>query len=169
MTPSFGVVTEFGFRLHPDRPDRVRRAHLPSVGGGSRPAAVLPRLRSVLRRRWQHGAAVDPCERSAESTEDELQPGSISCCTALVEWGEPWLRERRVDPRGGRSASSPACGDEALDEAEIGWARSLVETMRPWSSDLAPLNFVNVDEGIARLRAPYGPEKFALNLSIPPA
>jgi hypothetical protein len=32
--------------------------------------------------------------------------------------------------------------------------------MRPWSVDQAPANFIEPDEGIARLQASYGEEKF---------
>jgi FAD/FMN-containing dehydrogenase len=75
--------------------------------------------------------------------------------------------------------------EPSSDDAEIAWARSLMETMRPWTSDRAPLNFVNTDEGLTRLRATFGEEKFgrlmalkarydpenvfALNLNIPPS
>jgi FAD/FMN-containing dehydrogenase len=56
--------------------------------------------------------------------------------------------------------------------------------MRPWSVDQAPPNFLDPDEGAARLRASYGEEKFrrlvalkekydpenvfSLNANIPP-
>jgi FAD/FMN-containing dehydrogenase len=75
--------------------------------------------------------------------------------------------------------------DPDLGEAETSWARSFMGTMRPWSAGKAPPNFINVDEGAARLRASYGDEKFerlvalkdkydpdnvfALNQNIPPS
>jgi len=36
-----------------------------------------------------------------------------------------------------------------------------MQTMRPWTLDKAPLNFIGKDEGPGRLRASYGEEKFA--------
>jgi len=75
-------------------------------------------------------------------------------------------------------------GDE-LAEAETAWARSLMETLRPWAAGKAPPNFINADEPAERLRASYGDEKFerlvalkdkydpqnvfALNQNIPPS
>jgi FAD/FMN-containing dehydrogenase len=75
--------------------------------------------------------------------------------------------------------------DQSLAEAETAWARSVMETMRPWSAGKAPPNFINADEGAERLRASYGEEKFerlvalkekydpdnvfALNQNIPPS
>lgn len=77
--------------------------------------------------------------------------------------------------------------DPALQEAEIGWSRSFVSAMRPWSVNQAPTNFIDPDdpaEGSERLRSSYGPAKyrrlvalkdkydpdnvFALNGNIPP-
>jgi FAD/FMN-containing dehydrogenase len=40
------------------------------------------------------------------------------------------------------------------------WARAFMGTMRRWSVDQAPANFIEPDEGAARLRASYGEEKF---------
>ena len=40
------------------------------------------------------------------------------------------------------------------------WARAFMQTVRRWSIDEAPANFVAPDEGAARLRASYGEEKF---------
>jgi FAD/FMN-containing dehydrogenase len=75
--------------------------------------------------------------------------------------------------------------DEAETEHEIAWARSFMETMRPWAANKAPPNFISADEGAERLRASYGDEKFerlvalkdrydpdnvfALNQNIPPS
>jgi hypothetical protein len=36
-----------------------------------------------------------------------------------------------------------------------------METMRPWSTGVAPANFIAADEPAARLRSSYGEEKFA--------
>jgi hypothetical protein len=75
--------------------------------------------------------------------------------------------------------------DPAVAGPAIGWARGFMEAMRPWSADAAPANFVGTDEGISRLRASYGEERFrrlvalkdeydpgnvfALNPNIPPS
>jgi FAD/FMN-containing dehydrogenase len=76
--------------------------------------------------------------------------------------------------------------EEADTDQEVGWARSFMDVMRPWTVDQAPLpNFISADEGAARLRASYGDEKFerlvalkdkydpenvfALNQNIPPS
>lgn len=45
-------------------------------------------------------------------------------------------------------------------EHETTWARALMQTMRPWTVDKAPPNFISKDEGPGRLRASYGDEKF---------
>jgi FAD/FMN-containing dehydrogenase len=50
--------------------------------------------------------------------------------------------------------------DPALAEAEIAWARSFMDTMRPWAAGAAPPNFMSPDDGAARLRAYYGKDKF---------
>ena len=50
--------------------------------------------------------------------------------------------------------------DPAEQEVEIDWAKSFLETMRPWSVDKAPPNFLEPDEGLRRLRASFGEEKF---------
>jgi FAD/FMN-containing dehydrogenase len=47
------------------------------------------------------------------------------------------------------------------DEHEVGWARSSMHALRPWSAGVAPTNFIELDEGSARVRAYYGEEKFA--------
>jgi FAD/FMN-containing dehydrogenase len=75
--------------------------------------------------------------------------------------------------------------DPAETEREVAWARSLMETMRPWATNTAAPNFISADEGSERLRASYGDEKFerlvalkakydphnvfALNQNIPPS
>ena len=76
--------------------------------------------------------------------------------------------------------------EEGDTDQEVGWARSFMETMRPWAVDQAPLpNFITTDEGASRLRASYGEEKFerlvalkdkydpdnvfSLNQNIPPS
>ena len=45
--------------------------------------------------------------------------------------------------------------------AEADWARSLVQTLRPWTTGRSLPNFISADDGQARLRASYGEEKFA--------
>ncbi|MBV8945694.1 MAG: FAD-binding oxidoreductase [Solirubrobacterales bacterium] len=71
------------------------------------------------------------------------------------------------------------------DERQLAWARRFMRMMRPWSVGVAPANFIELDEGTARLRAYYGEEKlarltalkdtydpddvFALNQNIPPS
>jgi FAD/FMN-containing dehydrogenase len=71
------------------------------------------------------------------------------------------------------------------DERQMAWARRSMQVMRPWSAGVAPANFIELDEGTARLRAYYGEEKlarlvalkdtydpdnvFALNQNIPPS
>lgn len=43
----------------------------------------------------------------------------------------------------------------------MAWARAFMETMRGWSVYKAPADFIEPDEGTARLRASYGNENFA--------
>ena len=50
--------------------------------------------------------------------------------------------------------------DLTMKDPEIAWARAFMTAMRPWSVDQAPANFIEPDEGIARLQASYGDEKF---------
>ncbi len=50
--------------------------------------------------------------------------------------------------------------DPSDKDVHIGWARGLMEAMRPWSVDKAPPNFIAPDEGAGRLRGSYGEEKF---------
>ena len=50
--------------------------------------------------------------------------------------------------------------DAKEQDRQIAWARAFMETLRPWSVDKAPPNFIEPDEGTARLHASYGDEKF---------
>ncbi|MDQ3630910.1 MAG: FAD-binding oxidoreductase [Actinomycetota bacterium] len=75
--------------------------------------------------------------------------------------------------------------DPAQAERETEWARALMQTLRPWTVDKAPPNFINKDEGHTRLRSSYGEQKFerlvtlkdkydphnvfSLNQNIPPS
>lgn len=75
--------------------------------------------------------------------------------------------------------------DPADGDRETAWAHSLKETLRPWTVDKAPPNFIAQDEGQARLCSSYGDEKFgqlvalkdkydpgnvfSLNQNIPPS
>ena len=75
--------------------------------------------------------------------------------------------------------------DRSQQEHGIAWARTFMNAMRTWSVDKAPPNFVDPDEGAARLRASYGAENyrrlvdlkdkydpcnvFSLNANIPPS
>ena len=79
----------------------------------------------------------------------------------------------------------PLWMDPALTEHETAWARSFMETMRPWGVGKAPANFISADDRAGRLRASFGEEKyarlvalkdkydpenvFALNPNIPPS
>jgi FAD/FMN-containing dehydrogenase len=74
--------------------------------------------------------------------------------------------------------------DPADTDANIQWARSFFDAMQPFASDGVYVNFLS-DEGADRVRAAYGPEKFArlsklkaeydptnlfgINQNIPPA
>ena len=74
--------------------------------------------------------------------------------------------------------------DPAHAEFEAAWARSFVQTLRPWTTGKSLPNFISADDGHARLRASYGEDKFerlvalkneydpenvfALNQNIPP-
>jgi FAD/FMN-containing dehydrogenase len=49
--------------------------------------------------------------------------------------------------------------DPAAAGPEIAWSRGFMDTMRTWSTNEAPANFIT-DEGAARLRAAYGEERF---------
>jgi len=75
--------------------------------------------------------------------------------------------------------------DPAAALQEITWSREFMQTMRPWTADEAPPNFISVDEGPERLRRSYGDAKyerlvalkdsydpenvFHLNQNIPPS
>jgi FAD/FMN-containing dehydrogenase len=50
--------------------------------------------------------------------------------------------------------------DPDLSEHEKGLARAFAESMRPWSVDKAPANFIGSDDSKGRLRGSYGDEKF---------
>jgi FAD/FMN-containing dehydrogenase len=49
----------------------------------------------------------------------------------------------------------------AEDEQNIAWARGFHEAMRPFGVGTAPANFIEADEGSARLRASYGEDTYA--------
>ena len=51
--------------------------------------------------------------------------------------------------------------DPLEDEGNIAWTRGFHEAMRPFSVGTALPNFIEPDEGVARLRASYGEEKYA--------
>ncbi len=75
--------------------------------------------------------------------------------------------------------------DPKEKDQHVAWARRFMKALRPWSVDAAPPNFIDPDEGPARLRASYGEDKFprlvalkdkydpdnvfALNQNIPPS
>jgi FAD/FMN-containing dehydrogenase len=75
--------------------------------------------------------------------------------------------------------------DPTEQDHELAWARAFQAAMRPWSVDQAPPNFLDPDEGSARLRASYGDVKFrrlvalkdkydpenvfSLNANVPPS
>ncbi len=50
--------------------------------------------------------------------------------------------------------------DDQQQVADIAWAKQFLATMRPWSVDQAPPNFLEPDEGTRRIRASFGEEKF---------
>jgi FAD/FMN-containing dehydrogenase len=50
--------------------------------------------------------------------------------------------------------------DAATQDHEIGWAKDFMTAMLPWSVDQAPPNFLEPDEGTARLRRSYGEDKY---------
>ncbi len=51
--------------------------------------------------------------------------------------------------------------DTTRQNEHIAWARSFMKRMGQWSVGQAPANFVEPDEGPARLRVSYGEEKYA--------
>jgi hypothetical protein len=50
--------------------------------------------------------------------------------------------------------------DPAEDERNTAWARGFAEAMRAFGLDRALPNFIEPDEGVARLRASYGQDKY---------
>ncbi|MBV9547656.1 MAG: FAD-binding oxidoreductase [Chloroflexi bacterium] len=50
--------------------------------------------------------------------------------------------------------------DDQQQAADIAWAKNFLATMRPWSVDQAPPNFLEPDEGTRRIRASFGEKKF---------
>jgi len=50
--------------------------------------------------------------------------------------------------------------DPAEDDRNTAWARGFAEAMRAFGVGTAYPNFIEPDEGVARLRASYGPEKY---------
>ncbi len=56
--------------------------------------------------------------------------------------------------------------DPSQDEANIAWARGFHEAMRPFAVGTAMPNFIEPDEGVARLRASYGEDKYARLLAL---
>ena len=75
--------------------------------------------------------------------------------------------------------------DVAEQNREIEWARAFMAAMSPWSVGKAPPNFLEPDEGLRRLQASFGEEKFtrlvalkdkydpgnafSLNTNVPPS
>jgi FAD/FMN-containing dehydrogenase len=51
--------------------------------------------------------------------------------------------------------------DPAEDEQRKAWARGFAEAMQPFAVAGAYPNFIEPDEGVARLKESYGPEKYA--------
>jgi FAD/FMN-containing dehydrogenase len=51
--------------------------------------------------------------------------------------------------------------DPSQDEANTAWTRGFHEAMRPFTVGTAMPNFIEPDEGLARLRASYGEEKYS--------
>ena len=56
--------------------------------------------------------------------------------------------------------------DPEQTERERTWAREFMETMRPWTVDKAPPNFISPDDAATRLRTSYGEEKFARLIAL---
>jgi FAD/FMN-containing dehydrogenase len=50
--------------------------------------------------------------------------------------------------------------DPSEDDRNTAWARGFAEAMRPFGVGTAYPNFIEPDEGVARLRSSYGPEKY---------
>ena len=55
--------------------------------------------------------------------------------------------------------------DPATDDANIGWARGFHAALEPFATDGVYVNFLS-DEGDDRVRAAYGPKKYARLASI---
>jgi FAD/FMN-containing dehydrogenase len=51
--------------------------------------------------------------------------------------------------------------DPAADEANIQWVRGLWQAVQPFSTGAVYLNFMDNNEGEGRIRAAYGPQKYA--------
>ena len=51
--------------------------------------------------------------------------------------------------------------DPAEDDRNTAWARGFAEAMRSFGVGTALPNFIEPDEGVARLRASYGEDKYA--------
>ncbi len=51
--------------------------------------------------------------------------------------------------------------DPSQDQRNIAWTRGFHEAMRPFAVGTALPNFIEPDEGVARLRASYGEDKYA--------
>ena len=93
---------------------------------------------------------------------------------------------RSTSPTSRGSTSAWRCGGTRTKRTNTSPGRArFMKALRPWSVDTAPPNFIDPDEGPARLRASYGEEKFprlvalkdkydpdnvfALNQNIPPS
>ena len=50
--------------------------------------------------------------------------------------------------------------DPGENERNVAWARGFAEAMGPFEVGTPYPNFIAEDEGVARLRASYGPEKY---------
>jgi hypothetical protein len=50
--------------------------------------------------------------------------------------------------------------DPGAADTEIAWAHAFKDTLRPWSLDKAPANFITADEGGERLAASFGDAKY---------
>jgi Berberine and berberine like len=67
----------------------------------------------------------------------------------LGVWRSIWTQAEWVD-----------AWDDQQQHAEIAWARDFLASMRRWSVDQAPPNFLEPDEGTRRVRASFGEDKF---------
>jgi hypothetical protein len=50
--------------------------------------------------------------------------------------------------------------DPSEDDQNIAWARGFAEALAPFEVGSPYPNFIEPDEGVARLKAAYGPEKY---------